>query len=105
MRVDEGRSADLTANHDVCITSLRRSSVVQIIELSAVPIASETRLKLLEEIEREATCSFAPHARLHIDSLEGGQRLLHDVSQLIIGERAVLFERDKRAEAQRERRH
>jgi hypothetical protein len=34
------------------------------------------------------------HARLRIDRLELGQRLLHDFNQLIVGQRAILFERD-----------
>ena len=68
----------------------RRSSIVQIVELSPAPIASETGLKLLEEIDSGSPCSPASHARLRIDSLEGGQGLLHDISQLIVGERAIL---------------
>jgi hypothetical protein len=59
-------------------------------------------MKLLEEIESGSLCSLASHARLRIDSLEPRQRLLHDISQLIVGERAILFEREKRAEAQHE---
>jgi hypothetical protein len=53
-------------------------------------------VKLLEEIDSGSPCSLAWHARRRIDSLEPRQRLLHDISQLIGGERAILFERDKR---------
>src|SRR5437588_7050075 len=62
-------------------------------------------MKLLEEIDSGSPCILASHARLRIDSFEPRQRLLHDISQLIGGERAILFERDKRADAQHERRH
>jgi hypothetical protein len=42
----------------------------------------------------------APHASPGPKALS-----LANISQLIVGERAVLFERKKRADAQRERRH
>jgi hypothetical protein len=82
----------------------RIGSIIQIIELSPAPIASETHLELLEEIDSGSPCILAWHARLRIDSFKPHQRLLHDISQLIGGERAILFERDKRADAQHERR-
>jgi hypothetical protein len=72
------------------------SSIMQIVELSPAPIARETRVKLLEEIDSGSPCSLASHARRRIDSLEPRQRLLHDISQLIVSERAILFEREKR---------
>src|SRR5947209_6593059 len=66
----QNRASHMPKITDVCITSLGRSSIVQIIELSAAPIASETRLKLLEEIDGGSPCSLASHARLRIDSFE-----------------------------------
>src|SRR6266496_1510467 len=83
-------------------SQIPQSSIIQIVELFSAPIASETRMKLPQEIESGSPCSLALQARLRIDRLEPCQRLLHDVSQLIVGERAVLFERDKRADAQHE---
>src|SRR5262245_31581387 len=89
-------------SHDVGMAPRGPISIVQIIELLPAPVASETGVKLLEQIESGFLRSLALHACLRIYRFESGQGLLHDTSHLIVGERAAPFERKQRAEAQHE---
>jgi hypothetical protein len=62
-------------------------------------------VELFEEMESSLPRCLASNALPSIQSLQPRQRLLDDIGQLIVGERAVLFERVKRADAQQQRRY
>src|SRR5271169_3215542 len=63
------------------------------------------RVELFKQMESGLPRCLAPHALPSMQSLEPRQRLLNDIGQLIVGERAVLFESVKHADAQQQRRH
>jgi hypothetical protein len=68
-------------------------------------IATEARPSLLEKCASKSRCFLALQARLLIDGLELHQGTIDDLSHLIMSQRAILPEHEKRIEAQEVCRH